>query len=90
MFRSHVQCKSRLFHLNKKEKKIKIILSISLKNYPPYTSETKSMLKLCKIDKVSLCGSILCPCVAQTSLNFVQIPLCVCVCVCARARANLQ
>ena len=73
LFRSHVQCKSRSFHPNKKgKKKFKTILSISLKKYPPYTSETESVLKLCKIDIVSLCGSIPYHCVAQTSLNFVQ------------------
>ena len=54
LFRSHVQCKSRPFiQINiKGKKKIKTILSISLKKYPPYTSETESMLKLCKIDIV--------------------------------------
>ena len=63
-----------LFIQIKKEKKnFKTILSISLKKYPPYISKTESVLKLCKIDIVSLCGSIPCHCVAQTSLNFVQI-----------------
>ena len=48
--------------LPKKGNKNKNNLSISLKNYPPYTA--KSMLQPCKIVLVSLCGSILClsPC----------------------------
>ena len=70
-------CLDLMFNLNQdlfiQKKKKKNILSILLKKYPPYTSKTESMLKLCKIDIVSWCGSILCRCVAQTNLDSVQI-----------------
>ena len=72
LFRSHVQCKSRPSHSNKKGKKKLNILSISLKKKsPPYTYN--SMFKLCKIDLVSLRDSILCRCVAHTSPDLVRI-----------------
>ena len=81
--------------LPKKGKKIlKNNLSISLKNYPPYTAE--SMLQPCKIVLVSLCGSILClspccpfkpspilykstPCPCCLLSFSLSLPLCVCV-----------